>query len=252
MGLDLRGVLPGVALLAMSIGAQAAGHAGQQAKLGSRAAATQTVDFDVFLPIEHRAELETLLNSLQTPNSPQFHQWLKPAEFNARFGVNPNKIAAIQSELTSRGLTVTAVAPRQLHVSGAASAIEKTFASELANGTYPSGKRTVAFTRPFLLPSSILAANGVVAGLSGKIRMRTHSVQVANVSQAPDNRVGPTGGYWFTDLKQAYSFPSFEAYSGKGVVIAVLMEGDYLPADMVKYYGHEKIAPPAIAESTLR
>ncbi len=245
-----RRVLPGLALLVMGLGAPLTGHAAEQAKLTARAAAAQVVEFDVFLPVEHRAELQTLLDALHDPKSPQFHKWLKPTEFYARFGVDAGKVAAIESELISGGMTVTTVAPRQLHVSGPAGAIEKVFASELANGTFPSGAKTVAFRRPFLVPSSIQAANGVVTGLSGKIWMRTHSVKAAvvSVSANPDNRYSPTGGYWFTDLKQAYSYPSFQAYSGKGVVIGILMSGDYQLADMVKYFGHEKIAPPAIFE----
>ena len=251
MGFKLRGLLPGIAVLAISFGAPAMGHATDEAKLAGRVAATQSVEFDVFLPVTHRAELQTLLDALHDPKSPQFHQWLKPADFNTRFGVNPQRVAAIKSELASRGLTVTEVAPRQLHVSGPAAAVEATFASELANGVFPkSGQRTVAFRRPFELPSSILAADGVVAGLSGKIRMHTNVVKfpAAHVSQSPDNRYSSTGGYWFTDLKQAYSYPSFQAYSGTGVVIGILMSGDYSPADMVKYFGHEKIAPPRVYE----
>ncbi len=248
----LGGVLSGVALLAVGAGAPVVGHAAERATLTARAAAIQTVEFDVFLPLQHRAELETLLNTLHDPKSAQFHQWLKPAEFNQRFGVSSQRLSAIQSELTSHGLIVSVVAPRQLHVSGSAKDVEQTFSSELKRGTFANGKKTVAFSRPFVLPSSISAADGVVTGLSGQIRMRTHSVQVAAAAPAgvaePQNRYSPTGGYWFTDLKQAYSYPSFQAYDGTGVLIGVLMTGDYLPADMVKYYGHEKIAPPKIFE----
>lgn len=230
------------------------GHAGEQAKLTARATATQMVTFDIFLPLENRAGLETFLTSLNDPKSPEFHRWLKPSEFNERFGVSPDKIAAIENELTAHGLTVSVVAPRQIHVSGSARRVEAMFSSQLKNGSFPNGQHTVAFSKPYILPSSISAADGVLIGLSGKIRMRTHSVRAAaipaaaNVSGTPDNRYSTTGGYWFTDLKQAYSFPSFQAYDGTGVTIGILMTGSYQLADMTKYFGHEKIAPPAIVE----
>lgn len=246
MRLFLGRVLPAVALFATSVGVPLTSHAAEQAKLVARAAAAQKVEFDVFLPIQHRDQLETLLDSLHDPKSAQFHKWLKPAEFNARFGVEPSKISAIEAELASDGLTVKALGPRRLHVSGAAKDVERAFSSELANGVFPNGTKTTAFSRPFLLPSSVSAADGVVAGLSGRIRMHRHSVQVRAAS--PDNRYSPTGGYWFTDLKQAYSFPSFKAYDGTGVVIGVLVDGGYSPADMKKYFGHEKIAPPTVVE----
>ena len=80
--------------------------------------------------------------------------------------------------------------------------------------------------------------------------MRAHSMRVGQVENnaAPENRYGPTGPYWFTDLKQAYSFPSYQAYTGKGSWIGILMANDYLPSDMTKYFGHEKIAPPTVYE----
>ncbi len=68
----------GAALLAVSLGVPARGHAAEQAGIMARAVATQAVEFDVVLPIEHRAELEKLLDSLHDPKSAQYHKWLKP------------------------------------------------------------------------------------------------------------------------------------------------------------------------------
>ena len=204
----LRGILVGTAMAAVSAVATGTGYAAEQAKLTARAAATERVEFDVFLPVEHRAELEALLDSLHDPKSPMFHKWLKPAEFNARFGPSTNKIEAIESELRSHGLTVSVAAARQLHVSGSARDVEATFASELKTGQFANGSKTVAFAEPFQMPSSISAAEGVVTGLSGKIRMRVHSMKTLVDTAATDNRYSTTGPYWFTDLKEAYRFPS--------------------------------------------
>ncbi len=76
------------------------------------------------------------------------------------------------------------------------------------------------------LPSAMASSGAVVVGLSDTIRMRSQAVKALN----PANRTSPIGGYWFTDLKQAYSFPTFKAYTGKGVTIGVLMETGYNPA----------------------
>ncbi len=246
-------VMSGVALLAVSLGVPVAGRAADVATLTTRAASTQTVEFDVFLPLEHREDLQKLLVSLQDPKSPEFHQWLKPTEFDARFGASPDKVSAIQNELASHGMQITQVGPRQLHVRGGAQRVETMFSSQLKNGTFASGEKTVAFSKPFLLPASISAADGVVTGLSGRIWMHTHSRMAAagTGEPLPDNRYGPTGGYWFTDLKQAYSFPSYEAYDGTGSTVGILISGGYLPSDMARYFGHEKIAPPNVTEVKL-
>ena len=63
-----------------------------------------------------------------------------------------------------------------------------------------------------------------------KIRMQKTSPP-SNLAK-PQNRESPTGGYWFTDLKQAYSFPSFKKLTGKGVTIGILMEGNFNQPDM--------------------
>lgn len=243
-------IFSGVALFAVSLGVAAKGHAAERAALTARAAATQTVEFDVFLLVEHRDDLEKLLVSLHNSKSAQFHKWLKPAEFNARFGVSPDKLSAIQSELTSQGMTVSQAGPRQLHVRGSAKRVEGMFQSELMNGSFANGQKTVAFSKTFVLPSSISAADGVVTGLSGRIRMQTHSaVTAVDPKMAnPDNRYGTTGPYWFTDLKQAYSFPSYLAYDGTGATLGVLISGDYRAADMTSYFGHEKLAAPSVIE----
>ena len=35
---------------------------------------------------EQKSDLQTLLKAQLDPNSPQFHKWLTPQEFGARFG----------------------------------------------------------------------------------------------------------------------------------------------------------------------
>ena len=239
-----RQVLVGAALLATCAGAT--GFAADAAKLTARTAATQHVDFDVFLPVENRAGLEQLLDSLHNSNSPDFHKWLTPAEFNARFGVSGDKLSAIENELRSMGLTVAVVAPRQLHVSGSAKDVEAAFASELKTGRFANGSKTVAFSEPFQMPSSIRAAQGVVTGLSGKFRMRVHSMKTLVDTATPENRYSTTGPYWFTDLKEAYRFPSLQAYDGTGVTIGVLVSGNFQPKDIEAYFAHEKIKAPSI------
>ena len=62
----------------------------------------------------------------------------------------------------------------------------------------------------------------------------------------PQNRTSTTGGYWFDDLKQAYSYPSYKVLTGKGVTIGILMTPGFNPRDMTLYFSHEKIAVPHI------
>jgi subtilase family serine protease len=65
---------------------------------------------------------------------------------------------------------------------------------------------------------------------------------------APLSRISNVGPYFFDDLKQAYRYPSFKAYTGKGVNIGVLMSGAFNLSDMDLYFGHEKLATPHFKE----
>jgi subtilase family serine protease len=98
-------------------------------------------------------------------------------------------------------------------------------------------------TQPIVLTPTLAQASAAVTGLSGAIYMRPHSQKAA----LPANRYSPTGGYFFDDLKQAYSYPSYQALSGKGVTIGILMSGDFNQPDMTKYFAHEKLASPSFS-----
>jgi subtilase family serine protease len=61
-----------------------------------------------------------------------------------------------------------------------------------------------------------------------------------------NNRYSPTGPYWFTDLKQAYGYPSYQTANGQGRTIAIVIDSDVLDSDLALYFGHEKLAPPVV------
>ena len=51
---------------------------------------------------EQQAELDNLIARQQQPTAPEYHQWLTPQEFGARFGASPDDIAKITAWLESR------------------------------------------------------------------------------------------------------------------------------------------------------
>jgi kumamolisin len=239
MNLKLESVVLRLAVL--SLGALSTTvFAAENAVLHDRVAATEQVNFDVFLPLQHRDQLETDLRSLHDPGSASYHKWLTPAEFNSRYGATSAQVTAIQKQLSAYGLQTSVVTAEHIHVSGSASSVEQALSTVLKHGTYANGKTTVAAAQPIVKQSSLVEANAVIAGLSGTIRMRTHSHPIT----VPQNRYSDVGGYFYDDLKQAYRYPSYKAYTGKGVTIGILMTGDFNPPDMVTYFGHEKLAVP--------
>lgn len=223
----------------------ATGFAAQKATLQGRVASGQQVQFDIYLPLQHRAQLEALLAALHDPSSEQYHHWLTPDQFSRRFGADESAVTNILNELHAYGLNAERASAQQIHVTGDARAVEQLFLTELHAGTFPNGRRTVAAATAISLPGSMAASGAVVAGLSGSIRMHRHAHKAGAI---PANRYSTTGPYWFDDLKQAYQYPSYKVYNGKGVTIGVLMSGGYNPADMDLYFSHEKLATPKITE----
>jgi subtilase family serine protease len=215
----------------------------EKAIVGAAASSEQTVEFDVYLPLRDRAGAEALLTQLHDPDSALYHHWVSPAEFAERFGPQAGTVQAISRELAARGLEVTQVHSHSLHVSGSVAAVKSALGTTLLMGHFASGKQALVAETPIKLTPSLEAAGAVIADFSGKIRVQKIS---PGRLRNPQNRESPVGGYWFDDLKQAYSYPSYKVLTGKGVTIGILMEGDFNRRDMNLYFSHEKIATPKI------
>jgi subtilase family serine protease len=209
----------------------------------------RAVEFNVYLPLRDRDGVEALLAQLHNPDSVNYHRWLTPAEFGARFGPREATVKAVTSELKAHGLEVTQVHSHSLHVSGTAGGVKSAFAATLASGHYASGRQVMSAVAPIKLTPALSAAGAVVADFSGKIRMRKAAWR-SNLA-VPQNRYSSVGSYWFDDLKQAYSFPSFKKLTGKGATIGILMSGDFNPADMNAFFGHELLPTPSISTENI-
>jgi subtilase family serine protease len=220
-------------------------NAFEKAALGSPAAREQAVQFDIYLPVQDRAGVEALIDELHTPGSASYHKWLTPAQYNERFGASETLVNSLKVELAAHGLQVTEVHAHSLHVSGTVAAVNEAFNTSLATARFASGRQTMAAMKPLQLTPALASANAMVAAFSGTTHMKAFATP-AGVRGVPDNRSSPTGGYWFDDLKQAYSYPSYKKLTGKGVQIGVLMENNFNPPDMKLYFSHEKLATPTI------
>jgi subtilase family serine protease len=82
-----------------------------------------------------QSALQTLLAQQRNPASPNYHKWLRPAQFAARFGLSQNDLNKITSWLQSQGLTVTRIANshNQIFFQGTVAQIESAFQTEIHN-----------------------------------------------------------------------------------------------------------------------
>lgn len=202
--------------------------------------AAQPVRFRVSLPLRNKAELDALLEQLHDERSPLHRHWLTPEQFRARFGADDAKLARVTRALQARGLSVVATHATGVTVEGTAASAKALVGADLVSRRAASGRSRLVTANAPQLPAELATEGAHVAAFHA---IPEHRVQSRRV-RVPDNRVSPSGPYWFTDLKQAYDFPSVQVYSGRGRTIAIVMANDFSDADMAAYFGHEKLAVP--------
>jgi subtilase family serine protease len=215
--------------------------------VGAPGAASQ-VSFEVALPLRNVDNLHALLKAQQDPASPQFHHWLTPADFGLRYGPNAATVNRVAAALRGRGLTVQ-TSTRSLHVSGAAATVEAALGTHLRlarTSTGAHGTRVVA-DGAMHLPREITEAQGVVMSF-GAHEAHVMSLRTRKIDNT-DNRYGQDGAYWYDDLKQAYSYPSYQTMvtvngtqqrlDGTGATIGALMSSDVLASDIQAVFDHE-------------
>jgi subtilase family serine protease len=227
-----------------------AGTKGQQDP--ALAAPNTLVDFEVLLPLHNQADMEALMQAQQTPGSPQYHVWLTPAQFAARYGPPASDVANVKTALLQAGLNITTTRARSFHVVGDAAHVGAMLRTTLRPVTTSTGGTTMAASVTPTLPAALQAAGARVVTLTGA-PMRQPMVAKIPAGARPDNRYTATGSYWFDDLKQAYSYPAYstttalpggyhrvDKHDGSGVRVAILMGDQIFPGDVAAAFNHEK------------
>ncbi len=110
-----------------------------------------------------QAELDGLLTGLHDPTSPNYHNWLTPDEFGARFGPSREDIAAITGWLVSSGFVVDEVAKGRLWInfSGSVADVDRAFNTEI-HDYYVKGRLHHANDRDPSVPRGL---SDLVAGV---------------------------------------------------------------------------------------
>src|SRR6266852_4063281 len=137
-------------------------HPHEAGKLASHAPAGQTMTINVVFALRNQAALNQLLAELEDPASSRYHQWLTPAEFDARFGRTQAEVQAVREWLQSQGFTVTETNAREIVARGTVAHAEGAFATKIASSR--DGRFYGNVSDP-LIPSQFASAIGSVDGL---------------------------------------------------------------------------------------
>jgi pseudomonalisin len=182
----------------------------------------------ITLGVRHQDELEALLVGQQQPASPQYHRWLSPQEFAARFAPSAEEYEALAEWLEREGFAVQRWENRlRVDFSGTVVSLERTFGVRM--NYYRNASRTdVANENAPLLP--IQFADSVEF-------MRLSTFPLAK----PLVRVSTTGGAVNVmaprDLRTAYNaLPVLDRnIDGTGQIVAVVARSDYNDSDVSSF-----------------
>src|SRR5580658_162157 len=123
--------------------------------------------------IAQQADLDNLIERQQQATAPEYHKWLPPKEFGARFGASPEDIAKITAWLESHGFKIRSVLNNASMIDFAATAgqVREAFHTELHDFNIRGGKHVANVQDP-QIPAALAP---VVAGIKGLIKIPAHT-----------------------------------------------------------------------------
>jgi pro-kumamolisin-like protein len=189
---------------------------------------------------EEEQALQEFINELQTPGSPNFHQWLSAQQFGEQYGVAKQDLDAVTRWLESQGFTINVVYSSGMVIdfSGTAAQVRKAFQTDIRNFEV-RGEHHVANNSDPLIPAALAP---VIAGV-----VSLHDFQPHTMYQLHDPRPNYTfsGGLGSNDyavvpadLATIYNLtPLFAAgLTGTGQTIVLIEDTNvFTSADWTKF-----------------
>jgi hypothetical protein len=203
-----------------------------------RASASERLNLAIGLPLRDRAGLETLLNELYDPNSPNYRQFLTVEEFTQRFGPTEADYQAVIDFARSSGLTVTDTPPNRLivDVEGSVANIEQAFQITMGLYQHPAENRT--FYAPMSEPTVPTGLQVLhISGLDNFAPPRPMSLRRVPLGQKVISNAtgsGPGGDFIGNDFRNAYA-PGV-TLNGAGQTVGLFEFGPYNLSDVQAWF----------------
>jgi subtilase family serine protease len=219
-----------------------------QAPLVGQLPAKQVMHFDAVLAPRDRAGLQTLVQEVNEPTSPSYHQFLTPQEFTSRFGPSQKDWDALVAFAKASGFQIVGGSrdAMDLRMTGTVAAIEKAFHVTMGVYQHPAENRT--FYAPDREPTVNLPFSlWHVSGLDNYSIPHPMFVKKSDYAKAhgisPDKVVshattgsGPSASFLGSDMRAAYYGGT--ALTGSGQNIGLFEFLGYDIADLNTYYSN--------------
>ncbi|HUB89736.1 MAG TPA: S53 family peptidase [Dyella sp.] len=253
--------------IAMAFGASAAANAGQvythhvrdvvssnTAQLVGSLPASKLMSLDVVLPVRDQAGLDNFLAQVSNPMSLNYHNYLTPTEFTARFGPTQNDYDTVVQYLKQHGLVVAGGSRDRMDIQviGPVSAVESAFNVKMRTYRHPTENRI--FYSPDREPTTSLAIPlWHVSGLDNYSLPHPLFVKKSDYAAAhgisPDAVVshattgsGPSASFLGSDMRAAYYHGG--TLTGTGESVGLWEFYGINTSDVALYYSTAKQTNP--------
>jgi kumamolisin len=194
---------------------------------------------------------EALLGRLTTPGDPQFHKFLTPDQFLAKFGPADADVEKVAASLRRYGLSVERASSMTLRATGTPARLEKAFGVTLhvfevaAKGPAPA----YSFRAPLQRPKVPDEAAGLVSAVAGfdtrpqfQPRYRQAPAALRSAEQRRQkgnaNTINPFGYLTVADFAQHYDVLPLSAKgaTGSGRTIGIVTLANFTQGDAFTYW----------------
>src|SRR5580658_4729415 len=217
-----------------------------EAKLVGQLPLTDTLRFDIVLPLRDRPGLQSFLRQQYDPASSFYHQFLTPQEFTARFGPSQEDWNALVAFAKANGFEIISGTrdARDLRLSGTVANIEKAF--HVSMGIYQDPDEDRKFFAVDREPTVDLPFQlWHITGLDNDSRPHPMYVKKSDYAKShgidPDKVVshattgsGPSASFLGSDMRAAYYGGT--ALTGSGQNLALFEFAGTDLADLTTYY----------------
>ncbi|MFZ1939386.1 MAG: protease pro-enzyme activation domain-containing protein [Terracidiphilus sp.] len=184
-----------------------------------------------------QTELDTLVRLQQDPSSPEYHQWLTPAGFGARFGAGEQDLAQVTAWLISHGFTIDEIPAghRIVVFSGSAEQVFDTFHTEIHRYS-ANGATHIANAQDPQIPLALAAVvRGIVSLHDFRREAEMHERSAANLQ--PEYSAGSTHYMFPADFAAIYdATPLYnDGLTGSGASIAIAGRSNITLGDVAAF-----------------
>ena len=205
---------------------------------------TNSLRLVISLPLRDGQEMSNLLQRIYDPASPDYHHYLTPVQFNARFGPTEQDYQRVIGFARGNGLAVVGTHDSRMlvDVTGTVSNVEKAFHVTLRSYQHPTENRN--FYAPDVAPT--VSADLPILDVTGMSdyaipRPLLHS-KAGSVKPVSATGSQASGYFLGNDFRNAYA-PGV-SLTGAGQMVGLLELDGYYSADITAY---EKLAKlPAV------